>query len=329
MFAINISFCQTIKDRLAVYVAGEKKYTELVYNDIIAEIVKSGKYTAIEREKEFLSKTEEEIKYQLNGNVEDIEIVKIGKQFGAQYVCIAKISSYSNYKCFISARLIKVETVEIESAVENTSYNCNDIDDLLLTGREVARKIAGVEKEKTENITEVERCQKEPYKNYAGWSLIGISYSGFYKTNISGHCIGTYLFGRYGNTSSWGWEAQIIGGAFGNYYNEEIDGLSFYGAVKYFPYKFIYVAVAGNIAGNHYGYNLQINNNGNFTIDNYKNAVFGISLLTGLEDVLYYGDSDLFGLHYGISFGMTYMFSVKSIVPMIHITISPFSLCFI
>lgn len=85
-------------------------------------------YAVIERSDDFLATIAKEQSYQRSGAVDDDQITRIGKQFGAQLVCVATVEKAFN-KSLISARLVDVETAEIEGSA---NISC-----VLSSGKEV------------------------------------------------------------------------------------------------------------------------------------------------------------------------------------------------
>ena len=106
--------------KVAVYVTGEDPGINAVLgNKLINIIGKSersflqSEYAVIERQKEFLTAIAAEQAFQRSGAVNDDEIARVGKQFGAQLVCVTVIRVAFELP-FISVRLIDVETAEVE-----------------------------------------------------------------------------------------------------------------------------------------------------------------------------------------------------------------------
>ena len=163
---------------------------------------------------------------------------------------------------------------------------------------------------------------KEQYEGYAGVSFpLGMAYSGFYNADVRQSAIGAYLFGRHGKVMGWGWNAQI-GYSWGKYFERYGNGLYISATVKYFPWKFIYLGIAGNMVGEYSNTDVKIEN-GNFKIDSYRVNVFGISLLAGLDHYFPWDKEQAFaGSHLGLGFGVTYMPIINKVVPTIRITVS-------
>lgn len=101
--------------KVAVYVTGQESGANKVLGDqLVAAFAKSGRYAAIERTSSFLAELNKEQSYQRSGAVNDNEIARLGVQFGVDYVCVADITEAFGEK-YISARLIDVETAEVEN----------------------------------------------------------------------------------------------------------------------------------------------------------------------------------------------------------------------
>jgi hypothetical protein len=108
------------KKTVAVYVTGNCSGTikEMVSSRVIAQIVRSREYAAVERTAEFDRALVQEATYQRSGNVDDGQVIRLGRQFGASLVCVADASEkqnvyYSNYQPYeylFTVRLINIET---------------------------------------------------------------------------------------------------------------------------------------------------------------------------------------------------------------------------
>jgi hypothetical protein len=121
--------------KVAVYITGEDTTNLKGFaGDYLTDaIVRSGKYTAVERTYDFLKELDSEHEYQRTGSVDDEQISKLGRQFGVSLVCVVKVSAM-NKEYYLSARLIDVETATvIKSAkpitfiTENLSEACEEV----------------------------------------------------------------------------------------------------------------------------------------------------------------------------------------------------------
>jgi hypothetical protein len=123
------SFSQELP-QIAVYVTGDvpNNEKEALGTRILASLVNSGRYIAIERSNSFLAEIEKEHTKQRSGDIDDSQISALGKQFGVKFVCIAAITpAFGDFQ--ISARIIDVETAVVVFIGES-SGQLNSMDDL-------------------------------------------------------------------------------------------------------------------------------------------------------------------------------------------------------
>jgi hypothetical protein len=99
------------KKVIAVYVTGNcsEDIIKVAGARIIAQIVRSKDYAAVERTADFLAELKREQYYQQSGKVDDGQIIRLGKQFGASLVCVADASKSGGYYLF-TTRLVNIET---------------------------------------------------------------------------------------------------------------------------------------------------------------------------------------------------------------------------
>jgi hypothetical protein len=101
------------KKTVAVYVTGncDENIKKVVSSRIIAQIVRSRDYAAVERTLDFDEALRREQNYQHSGNVDDGQVIKLGKQFGAGLVCVADANKRERYSEYLfTIRLINIET---------------------------------------------------------------------------------------------------------------------------------------------------------------------------------------------------------------------------
>jgi hypothetical protein len=107
------------KKTIAVYVTGncDGDIKKVVSSRVIAKIVRSREYAAVESTLDFDEALRREQNYQYSGNVDDGQVIKLGKQFGAGLVCVAdareKIEHYKRpnpHTYLFTLRLINIET---------------------------------------------------------------------------------------------------------------------------------------------------------------------------------------------------------------------------
>lgn len=131
------------KKKMAIYVApGDEKVKSaegFVSSELTSAFVRSGKYQVVERANDFLKKISEEQGYQHSGSVDDEQISALGKQFGVEYLCVAKISSFGDlYQ--ISARMLDIETATIQASAEEY-FSSSKAEDLLTATRKMVQNL--------------------------------------------------------------------------------------------------------------------------------------------------------------------------------------------
>lgn len=130
------------KPKIAVYVAsGDLKDAEkkMLSTKILAPFVQSGQYRVIERSEAFLNNITRERQKQRDGSIDDSQISRIGKEAGAQFVCVADlVDAFGIYS--VSARLINVESAEIVALGET---EIKDLSEISNAANEIFRQISG------------------------------------------------------------------------------------------------------------------------------------------------------------------------------------------
>lgn len=126
--------------KVAVYVTGDDAgINKVLGNKLVSAIGRDEKYSVIERTDDFLAAIAKEQSYQRTGAVDDEEISKIGKQFGVEFVCVTTINNAFDIP-YISARMIDVETAEIEGAA-NCSNKLTSGKDVMNIGDTLANRL--------------------------------------------------------------------------------------------------------------------------------------------------------------------------------------------
>lgn len=139
------SFAQgTEKPRVAIYTEDDsgENIVEFVGQYLVNAIVKMGQYTAVERTADFLKGINKEQQYQRTGVVEDELIARLGKQFGARFVCMVKIGKSAG-QLFISARLIDVETTAVTASTVPIVLNSMGLNDVGASCQKVVASMFG------------------------------------------------------------------------------------------------------------------------------------------------------------------------------------------
>ncbi|MCL2688846.1 MAG: CsgG/HfaB family protein [Chitinispirillia bacterium] len=131
------------RPRIAVYVAGgmEESEKRAAQTIILDGLVKSGTYRTIERTEMFIEELIREQQKQRSGSVDEKQIVALGKQAGAEYICIVDVTQAFG-SSQISARIIDVLTAEVLSSGVS-SISVNTLDDLTRASAEVIERLLG------------------------------------------------------------------------------------------------------------------------------------------------------------------------------------------
>lgn len=126
--------------RVAVYVIGEDAgINKVLGSKLVSAIARSDEYSAIERTTAFLDELSKEQDYQRTGAVDDSNLSRLGKQFGAQYVCVATVSDAFNEK-YLSARLIDVETAQVERTASSNG-TIQTLDDIVSAADAISNEL--------------------------------------------------------------------------------------------------------------------------------------------------------------------------------------------
>ncbi len=129
--------------KVAVYVTrtGNKDIDIILGDQLVAGFAASGRYLAIERTQGFLNQLSKEHAYQQTGAVDDSELMRLGKQFGVQYVCVAKTSQlFGDY--YIASRLIDVEHGEVINSYKKDAVQLSSSQQVVLVAKEIASKLS-------------------------------------------------------------------------------------------------------------------------------------------------------------------------------------------
>jgi hypothetical protein len=132
------------KARVAVYVTGsddDEATGKILGIKLVSAITKSARYAAMERTAAFLQQLRREQDYQASGSVDDKQLAALGKQFGVQYVCVAKVSKAYGSKA-LTVSLIEVETAEV-TAISKAALSATDVSSLVSVTQKVSKEIAG------------------------------------------------------------------------------------------------------------------------------------------------------------------------------------------
>ena len=144
LFAVmctGVVYGQSEKQKVSVYIIGGQEWgvNKVLGDQLVAAFARSGSYIAIERTNSFLAELTKVHGNQRSGNVSDLEIAELGKQFGEQLVCVADISEVFGTK-YVSARLIDVKTAEVINT-SNATSPLDSMDELLKVADIITKKL--------------------------------------------------------------------------------------------------------------------------------------------------------------------------------------------
>ncbi len=139
--AIIITFSLSAQNKVAVFDPVDDANTDMI--ELIREvfstgITNSGKYKPVERA--MIEQVLQENKYQAEGQVDASQVSELGRQMGADYVCVSIIKKAgTNY--FITAKLVSVKTATVE--LQQYIKTEDGINDLFEKVEELSVKLFG------------------------------------------------------------------------------------------------------------------------------------------------------------------------------------------
>ena len=134
------------KDKVAVYVTGnlDNSHKQIVTAKAMSHISRCKEYVTLERTEAFLNAIVQESDYQVSGEVREDQIVSIGQRFGAQLVAILEVNKIDDGTCFLSARIINVESGMVLKSVD-ASRKITGTDDLIALTNNVTYRLVSKE----------------------------------------------------------------------------------------------------------------------------------------------------------------------------------------
>lgn len=147
--------------QVAVYVTGDREQAikKVLGSKMVTYITESDNFTAVERTADFLNALTSEQDYQSSGEVSNSQIVKLGQQFGANYVAVVDVSELFG-ELFVSSRLIDVLTSQIIASYE-TSSAANDMATLTALANNVADGLILAPERKKKEKEKKQRAEAE------------------------------------------------------------------------------------------------------------------------------------------------------------------------
>lgn len=163
-FLILVALCTVTafgqdKQKVTVWVEGKNTDINTVVSDQLVKVITSNeKYIAIERSADFLRAMANEAGHINSGNLDDSQVIQLGKQLGASLVCVAKVSQIANTN-YVSARLINMETAQVV-ATANIYDDFKTIDAIINSCEDLAYQLLGI-KSKSELAKEQKAREQE------------------------------------------------------------------------------------------------------------------------------------------------------------------------
>ena len=148
--------------KVAVYVSktGNRDVDIVLGDQLVSGFARSGRYVAIERTNSFLKKLKDEQGYQQSGAVADDDLTRWGQQFGVQYVCIAKSTSWAG-DYFITTRMVDVKTGEVVNSYKIEGRKLGNSRDVVQVAQEIAAELSkGTLAEQAEEARLKEEAEK-------------------------------------------------------------------------------------------------------------------------------------------------------------------------
>lgn len=136
---------QNQKLKLAVYATGnvDDLFKNIAQNNASTELVGSGRYQMIERSTEFLSMIAKEHDYTRTGSVDDNQIAELGKQYGAQCICVVDITHIETY-LYVAVRMVDVVSGTAHRAGDSENASYASPVDLRKCVTEAVKKMEGI-----------------------------------------------------------------------------------------------------------------------------------------------------------------------------------------
>jgi hypothetical protein len=142
------------RQNVAIYMVGEEpagaRGAYKVLGGELAKAISGGdKYTAIDRTEAIQNTLSKEHVFQRSGAVSDEQIKELGRQLGAQYICIVELSAMQGGSFYIDMRLVDVVTARIINTA-TASSSLKGSSEMVRTAQQIARELVDAEGVKKE-----------------------------------------------------------------------------------------------------------------------------------------------------------------------------------
>ena len=176
----TLAQAQEGRKKVAVYVTktGNKDVDIILGDKLVAGFAQSGRFCAIERTNGFLKQLGREQGYQQSGAVDDDELTRLGKQFGVDYVCVAKTSTlFGDY--YITSRLIDVETGEVVNSDKAEGVKLNTSAEVVAVAKNIAKTLSGLTIKEQEEAKALAEEKRKEYNaiHYNGHEFVDLGLS--------------------------------------------------------------------------------------------------------------------------------------------------------
>lgn len=119
-----------VAKKVAVYVEGEisNDNKTIISTAVLSRMSGNNDYAPFERNETFIDALNQEQDFQLSGEVPEREIREVGERLGVDYVLAVNVIISSDDVCYMSARLINLETGAILKTVNlNRKYTDSSV----------------------------------------------------------------------------------------------------------------------------------------------------------------------------------------------------------
>ena len=157
------------KQTVAIYMAGEEPQGvrgvhSILGGELARTISESDRYTAVDRTEAVRKQLASEHIFQRSGAVDEEQIKSLGRQLGAQFMCISNINAVGKRSHYLDIRLVDVETAEIIRTATATS-SLKDANEMTRVARSIAYELIETEKAKEQ------RARKKKVSLFTGIGL--------------------------------------------------------------------------------------------------------------------------------------------------------------
>jgi len=157
------------KPTIAIYMAGEEPQGvrgvhNILGGELARTISESDRYLAVDRTEAVRKQLASEHIFQRSGAVDEEQVKSLGRQLGAQFMCISNINPVAKRSYYLDIRLVDVETAQIIRTATTTS-SLKDANEMTRAARSIAYELIETEKAKEQ------RARKKKVSLFTGIGL--------------------------------------------------------------------------------------------------------------------------------------------------------------